>query len=460
LALFTFAALAALALAVNSLGGPVGTASGFEDDDGNLVDDTTTDPPIDWNDFDPTDWDIGDAPYRQTAQDPGAGGWKFAGIEDDEVSNDDTAFAGGTKQDNECATVKGAKAPNKDDLKRIYLSTKNVGGDTFLNLAWVRIPQNTTSPSAHIGFEFNRATADSDPCPDPPSDGLVHRTTGDMLIIYDFEGGSTDAPSLSLRRWYESASDTIPPANDPFPGCEVSSNDPPCWGEATSLPPLVAEGKVNTGSTLASTAPTLDALAPPTPPAVESVNQNLGTNEFGEAGINLTDAGVITPGECVSFGTVFAVSRSSGNSATAQMKDLVGPGPFEVQNCAPTTTTTEQFVYPNDKATISVGSGFGNLAGTVTFQLFDDATECANGTPVLFTQTITLSAGTTTQTVETTNYPGNTGGPGGTLIPPVRITDDTPHYWKVSYDSTNPLQTDSESACGVETTTVDFVQPD
>jgi hypothetical protein len=28
----------------------------------------------------------------------------------------------------------------------------------FLGLAWVRIPQNTTSPSAHIGFEFSKGT--------------------------------------------------------------------------------------------------------------------------------------------------------------------------------------------------------------------------------------------------------------------------------------------------------------
>ncbi len=52
----------------------------------------------------------------------------------------------------------GAKAPNKDDLKRVYVTSNTVGGDVFLGLAWVRIPQNTTSPSAHIGFEFNQGT--------------------------------------------------------------------------------------------------------------------------------------------------------------------------------------------------------------------------------------------------------------------------------------------------------------
>ena len=73
------------------------------------------------------------------------------------ATTSDSAFAGGTKQDDACANVNGAKAPGKDDLKRVYVGTKTVGGDVFLELAWVRIPQNTTSPSAHIGFEFSQS---------------------------------------------------------------------------------------------------------------------------------------------------------------------------------------------------------------------------------------------------------------------------------------------------------------
>jgi hypothetical protein len=60
---------------------------------------------------------------------------------------------------------------------------------------------------------------------------------------------------------------------------------------------------------------------------------NLGDSEFGEAGIDLTDAGVFTAGQCVIFGQGFAVSRSSGNSSQAQMKDLVGPGTLNIRNC-------------------------------------------------------------------------------------------------------------------------------
>lgn len=278
-----------------ALAGPVGSASGFEDDDGNLAVNST----FDWNGFDATTW-TGSAPNRQTTKT--ASGWQFLGLEDAQAANGDSAFAGGTKQDQNCATIGTGKAPNKDDLKRIYVSSKDVGGKTYLNLAWVRIPQNTTSASAHVGFEFNKNTSGA--C---TGSGLVNRTAGDMLIVYDFEGGG-GSPVLTLRRWVTSGT------------CEVTTNSAPCWGVATNLTAGgFAEARVNVGS------PTLDTIAP--------TDETLQDSEFGEAGINLTDSGVFPAGSCNSFGKVFGVSRSSGSSAQAAMKDLVGPGNFNLTNC-------------------------------------------------------------------------------------------------------------------------------
>jgi hypothetical protein len=283
--------------------GPVATAAGFEGDDGNLAPAAPIN--FDWNSFAPTTW-TGTAPNRTASKT--VSGWAFTGLEDAQATTTDTAFAGGTKQDNDCASVIGAKAPNKDDMRRVYVTSNTVGGDVFLGLAWVRIPQNTTSPSAHIGFEFNQG---STACP-AGSDGLVRRTAGDMLIVYDFEGGATDTPTLTLRRWVTSGS------------CEVGSNSPPCWGPATNLTASgFAEAKVNTTGSVTDT----------NTPGSPSTSSTLGTNEFGEAIINLTDAGVFQPNVCTAFGKTYAVSRSSGNSATAQMKDLVGPGNINVANC-------------------------------------------------------------------------------------------------------------------------------
>src|SRR5262245_61776208 len=153
-----------------------------------------------------------------------------------------------------------------------------------------------------------------------------------MLIVYDFEGGG-GTPVITLRRWLTDPTD---PAQadyftDPNSPCDVDANSPPCRGDAVNLTNLgFAEAKVNTGTTVT------DLNTPPTS-GTTSGSSTLGDSEFGEAGINLTDAGVFSPDICTGFGKTYAVSRSSGNSGTAQMKDLVGPGNISIANCGTVT---------------------------------------------------------------------------------------------------------------------------
>jgi hypothetical protein len=284
----------------------LGTAAGFEDNDGNLAPATV----VDWNSFDDPagigGWD-GTAPTR--TRNETVSGFKFLGLEDWAATTADSGFAGGTKQDQDCPSVITQKADNKADLKRIYVASKTLGnGHTYLALAWVRIPQNTTSPSAHIAFEFNQGNAGA--CA-AGSGGLVKRSTangGDVLVLYDFEGGQTDNPTIRLSRWIASGA------------CEIANNTAPCWSPAQDLTAAgIAEAKVNTVSTAQ------DLVAP--------ANETLGINEFGEAGIDLTEAGVFPLGTCQTLGSLYGVSRTSGNSGTAQMKDLVGPGNFNLTNC-------------------------------------------------------------------------------------------------------------------------------
>ena len=310
--LSSLVAVLALAFAVNSFA--VSEESGFEDDDGNLAPNLAG-LNFDWNSFAPTTW-TGTAPNRvsEKSVDP----WSFDGIEDAQVTTSDSGFAGGTKQDEECASVITAKAPNKDDLKRVYFASGTVDGHVYLNLAWIRIPQNTTSPSAHIAFEFNQSET---ACP-AGSGGLKERTPGDMLVVYDFEGGSTDVPTIRLSRWITEAG-TAPDGT-----CEVGSHDPAdgCWNTAQVLGEGEAEARVNTGGSV------VDTIGPPgTNPTRPP--ETLGTNEFGEAGIDLTDALDLDADACIAFGNAFAVSRTSGSSSTAQMKDLVGPGNVDIRNC-------------------------------------------------------------------------------------------------------------------------------
>jgi hypothetical protein len=306
--LLPFVVIAALLLVIGA-SASVSSDAGFEGADGNLANNGA----IDWNDFDAgTNGWLGTAPLRTRAET--VSGWKFNGLEDYQNDGNDTVFAGGVKQDDECAKVQnGPKPPNKDDLKRVYFASKQVGGNTFLGLAWERIPQNTTSASAHVAFEFNRD--DPHNACGGNSNGLVHRSVdlpavagdqSDMLIVYDFEGG-TSTPQLKLSRWIASGS------------CEVGSDSPPCWGQTVNLTAGgFADAKVNTEDAS-------DVVAP--------ADDTLHSQEFGEAIINLTAAGVFSSSTCTSFGKAYAVSRSSGNSSQAQMKDLVGPGDVSLSNC-------------------------------------------------------------------------------------------------------------------------------
>src|SRR5215471_16948656 len=306
---------------------PGGTASGFEDDDGNLVVNST----FDWNGFSPVTW-TGTAP-NQTATTT-ASGWAFSGFTDAQATSSDSGYAGGVKQDVNCATIKGSKAPNKDDLKRIYLSSKTVAGHVYLNLAWMRIPQNSVNASTHVGFEFNQSKTACG----GSSDGLVQRTAGDMLIVYDFEGSSSGVATLSVRRW----------VTTPGTACDISQDSAPCWGVAQDLTASgFAEAKVNEVSVTDTVAPGGDTL---------------GVSEFGEAGVDLTAAGIFGPNVCTGFGQAEGVSRSSGNSGTAAMEDLFGPGPFTISNCGSLgiTKVSSKNNAPVQGATFSIKDSNGN----------------------------------------------------------------------------------------------------
>jgi hypothetical protein len=107
---------------------------------------------------------------------------------------------------------------------------------------------------------------------------------------------------------------------------------------------------------------------------------------------------------------------------------------------APTSIATNPWFYPQDRAVISASSG-GDLAGSVSFKLFDNSTDCtANSDTVgtgglLFQQSVSVS-GASPQTVDTSNSS-------------FRVTSSTATnlYWRVTYTSTNANQENSSSVC-------------
>ena len=311
------AAVTGFTLAIGSvvLANHAGTVSGvFESKDGNLVvDHSPAGTAVDWNSF-----------ATATVADD----WNFLGITD-ATGNPDSIFNGGVKQDHDCPGTKSGSlggGDNKFDLQRIYLANKtiDVAGSPheFLFLAWRRVDGSAPTASAHIGYEFNKGTAGT--CTD--SD-LLKRVEGDMLVVYDFPGGTGDS-TVRLSRWLtagEGHSDS---------DCEVSNSKIPCWGNTQVLTDLgFADGKVNQVTVV-------DALAD---------NEDISAAKFGEAALDLTAAGVFSATDCEGFGFATAVSRSSGNSGTAQMKDKVGPEEFTISNCG--SITVEKVVDPTENET-------------------------------------------------------------------------------------------------------------
>jgi hypothetical protein len=414
---------------------PSGALDGFESADANLDNDGSTD----WNDFDDY-WNkqtIGATNITTSsnaAPDTVVSGFDKLTWVQDRSGNPDDIYGGGVKQDQNCpATKEGSLGggESKFDIDRLYLTHTQQGGDDYLFLAWVRVPQNSTTASSHIAYEFNRG---STLCPLSGPDNqkggpkLIARESGDRLLVYDFEGGqaTSTSPTLKLLTWLK--------AGDGLSGsCEVASSRP-CWGGARSLNVAgVSDASVNT----VDIGSVDDDIA----------GESLGAVRFGEAGINLS--AIPDLDVCDFAGHVTGVARSSGNSGTAQMKDKVGPAVFDLPGCFNETGITTR-ISLDDHATIN---GFdadfpGDGSGTLTFSLYGpDDTDC-NGTPVYETTIEDIDGAGPWSTAEGDNTDSS-------YVVPHTAAAQGVYSWVVEYsgDSTN---LPSSSDCGEETADVQY----
>jgi uncharacterized repeat protein (TIGR01451 family) len=269
--------------------GSLADASGFEAADANLAIDTTG--CMDWNGFTPT-WS-GTAPFQTgTANN---NGFAFAGATDAVNSTSDSIYAGGVKQDTVCPSTVTGKANDKADLAAMYVSTERIGSQVYLFLAWERQLDTTIQSDVFVSFEFNQGNVSCG-----SGSPFLQRTVGDLLFDYNFQSGVS---SISAEQW-----------------------DGTTW-QPLSTPPFEA---------LVNTADVTDTIRPDAPVV-------LTTEEFGEAGINLSGISLGGNGgkACETFGSVLGGSRTSKSGDTAQLKDFVGPAPFDASNCVqPTATTT------------------------------------------------------------------------------------------------------------------------
>jgi hypothetical protein len=245
----------------------------------------------------------------------GSSDWAtFAGTADLSIGIDlptgqaDDSFQG--KEDDPAPSITYGSIPNnKSDLLRFYVvhETVDVGGadEDVLYVSWVRA---NTLGSANMDFEFNQSDQLS-------ANGVTpERSPGDMLVTFAFANGGNQA-NLGLSTWTE-----VGP-------CEAS-NSAPCWGPIMALTGI-AEGSVNDGEVT-------DPIAGVT----------LADKTFGEAVVNLTQAGVFDRDTCTTFGSAHVTSRSS-DSFTSSMKDFISPIDVSVSNCA--TITVRKNAVPDDE---------------------------------------------------------------------------------------------------------------
>jgi len=305
LGVVVLAAMAAItALLLVGGAGAVG-ASKFESADGNLVVNTAGN----------TDWASG-APNLAVGVDLPTG-------------TGDNSFGNGSKEDEVDVTVGLGSIPNsKADLARFAIAGENIGGDTYVYLAWSRENQSGT---VNFDFELNAVAQ-----PDLTTAGPKHlnRSVNDLLINYAFSGGS-NTPTLTLRKWTGSA-----------------------WGAEQNLTSAGCADGLTNGAT---------------------VSENLGGNtavnrpaqQFGEAGVNLTCAGVIPKNSCASFADSYVKSRSS-TSFSSEIKDFIAPVQVSLSNCAKLTIV--KHTSPAD-----IDQNFGFTSGTGlspgTFTLNDHGTD-------------------------------------------------------------------------------------
>jgi hypothetical protein len=225
----------------------------------------------------------------------------------DILGRNDNSFGQGTKEDTAVPTVvTGSIPPNKSDLLRFYVANQLVAGDQFLYLAWERVQE--PSGTTNMDFEFNQSTTLS-------GNGVTPvRTAGDVLIKYDLAQGGT-TPVLGFHRWVTTG--------NPATVCEAN-NTVPCWGPAQSLAGNF-EGSINDPANNPPTGSVTDPIPPDAP-------RTLSARTFGEAAVNLTDGGLLPPGQCEAFSGAYLKSRSS-DSFTAAVKDFIAPIPVSISNC-------------------------------------------------------------------------------------------------------------------------------
>src|SRR5215471_17151773 len=333
----------------------------------------------------------------------------------------DNSFGQGAKENDVNTTVVSGSIPNsKADLARFAVAGETINGDTFMYIAWSRENQSGT---VNFDFELNAAAQPDLTTPGPK---VLNRTVNDVLINYAFQGGS-NTPTLTKFVW--------------------NGSD---WG---------------TGSTISGTCE--EALTNSQP-----VAENLGGNptvlrpaqQFGEAAINLTCAGVVQKNACKTFGSVYVKSRSS-TSFTSEIKDFIAPVTFKANNCGKLTIIKHTNPRGLDQAfTYSTTGGLSpaspslNDKGNTSGDSAGNTQVCDNLQPCTYTNDQQLGAIKVTKVSTKNGNPPLAGakfsvtGPGGFSTTLTTGSDGTACVDKLLFGSYTVTETDAPTGYNLDDT--------
>jgi hypothetical protein len=199
----------------------------------------------------------------------------------------DTAFSGGDKEaEPDKWDFIEHSAPGKDDLTAGYAAAEVTNTVAWLWLAFERLPVSGVG-DAHIDFELNQSTST---VVNSVGETIPARATGDLLIQYDYPGG-TSPVDISVLEW---------------------------------------TGNAVTGSFSDVTPPASAVVADASPDRERT---------FGEVGLDLTQ--VVGFLDCPGFNQFWTKSRASGESDTSQLKDVIMPTPIDLSTCGSITVLKE-----------------------------------------------------------------------------------------------------------------------
>jgi hypothetical protein len=335
---------------------------------------------------------------------------------------------------------------------------------------WIDFSTGTgKTPSPAGSTCFNGSSA-------PPCWGLLPGGSAQLSSNPDLAAGSINSGAATQPSTFSEIAVDLTQAGLVAPGaCETFNNE---WAHSRSSSSFTAElkdfifGNVTistctststllhkTDSTGADFDPAITGLELSVTPGayVKDVATVTGTGATGSVDFRLyTSLSACNADTTGTGGTDIGSSTLSGGTATSAVHQFNTIGDFywrafytgnlssSASPCneivhvvqVDTAISTAPWYYPNDKATISASNGGGNLAGSITFKLYDNATNCAaNGaTGLLYSEPAQTVSGAGPLDFNTSNTN-------------VKVSTSTTVYWNVTFTSTNPAQRGRNSAC-------------